>query len=96
MPVVASYTVSNNVSAFSPYCRIAGIPLIDEAPINHVGNLYFEIAGSSLWLVQSLTECNAFFVSDSEGIVLSAKFWNPGYCVERFLQLRELEENGLL
>jgi hypothetical protein len=93
MPVVARHTVSNNVSAFSPYCRIAGIPLIDEEPISHDGYLYFEVIGTDLWLVQSSTQ---FFVSNSEGIVLSKKYWNPGYAVQRFLELRELEENGLL
>jgi hypothetical protein len=96
MPAIARYNVSNNVSAFSPYCKAAGIPLVDDEPVNHGGCLYFEIVGTSLWLVQSLTEGGAFFVSDSDGIALSAKFWSPCYAVERFLQLRKSEEDGLI
>ena len=87
-----SNPASGYVSSFSPYCRAEKISLVDDNPIAHAGNLYYEVLGTSFWLVQSLVGSNPFFVSDSDGVVMSGRFWNPCQAVLRLKELMELEE----
>ena len=82
-----------SLNAFSPYARAASLTLADEPPVPHQGALYYEILHSDLWLV---ADGQRFFVSDTNGNVLSERYWNPAYAVQRAVTLRCQELAGWL
>lgn len=74
------------MNPFAPYAQILGIHLyVGEEVVEDDGRIYTEVRGSDNWLCQ---DRNLFYVVDSDGVCLSAKWFNPGQAV---VSLRDLD-----
>jgi len=81
------------LNPFFPIAQALGLQIFAGEELVHDGNIYTEVRGTGLWLVQSpypmgdYPNAERYYVSDSEGTQVSATHWNAGDAVHDLLRL---------